>query len=56
MGGDALFVKFEGHENTNTLITSSAASKFYSCEAGLPKQKISRTSRSKGFFVRVGPS
>ena len=42
MGGDALFVKFEGHENTNTLITSSAASKFYSCEAGLPKQKISQ--------------
>ena len=42
MGGDTLFVKFEGHENTNTLITSSAASKFYSCEAGLPKQKISQ--------------
>ena len=42
VGGDALFVKFEGHENTNTLITSSAASKFYSCEAGLPKQKISQ--------------
>lgn len=42
VGGDALFVKFEGHENTNTLITSSAASKFYSCEAGLPKQQISQ--------------
>ena len=34
VGGDALYVEFEGHENTNTLITSSAASKFYSCEAG----------------------
>ena len=42
VGGDALFVEFEGHENTNTLITSSAASKFYSCEAGLPKQHISQ--------------
>ena len=42
VGGDALIVKFQGHENTNTLITSSAASKFYSCEAGLPKQKISQ--------------
>ena len=42
VGGDTLIVKFQGHENTNTLITSSAASKFYSCEAGLPKQKISQ--------------
>ncbi|MBA59824.1 MAG: hypothetical protein CMQ40_11740 [Gammaproteobacteria bacterium] len=42
VGGDSLSVHFEGHEETNTLITSSAASKFYSCEGGLPDQKVSQ--------------
>ena len=42
VGGDSLLVHFEGHEKTNTVITSSAASKFYSCEGGLPDQKVSQ--------------
>ena len=42
VGGDSLSVHFEGHEETNTLITSSAASKFYSCESDLPDQKVSQ--------------
>ena len=53
VGGDALFVKFKA--NTNTLITSSAASKFYSCEADLPKQHISQEPNGEQrVFVRVG--
>ena len=56
VGGDSLLVHFEGHKKTNTLITSSAAAKFYSCEGGLPDQEITQVFKiDKGALLEWVP-